>query len=61
MRVFLTTGIVGGYTTFSAFSLDAVLLWEKGQFGMAGGYVLLSVFGSLLGLVAGLAITRAVA
>ena len=33
MRLFLTTGILGGFTTFSAFSLDAVLLWERGDAG----------------------------
>src|SRR4051794_38078455 len=42
LRLFLTTGILGGYTTFSAFSLDAVLLWERGQAALAGGYVLAS-------------------
>ena len=31
LRLFLTTGILGGFTTFSAFSLDAVLIWERGQ------------------------------
>lgn len=58
LRLFLTTGILGGYTTFSAFSLDAVLLWERGQLGMALIYVLVSVAGSLLGLVGGLAMVR---
>ena len=58
MRLFVTTGILGGYTTFSAFSLDAVLLWERGQMIPALGYVLASVLGSLLGLVIGLAAVR---
>ena len=58
LRLFLTTGILGGYTTFSAFSLDAVLLWERGQLGMALIYVLVSVAGALLGLVGGLAMVR---
>lgn len=58
LRLFLTTGILGGYTTFSAFSLGAVLLWEKGQTALALGYVLASVMGSLLGLVIGLALVR---
>ena len=57
-RLFLTTGILGGYTTFSAFSLDAVLLWERGQSAMALLYVLASVAGSLIGLVGGLALVR---
>lgn len=58
LRLFLTTGILGGYTTFSAFSLDAVLLWERGQLGMAAFYVIASVAGSLLGLVGALVVVR---
>ena len=42
-QLFLTTGILGGYTTFSAFSLDAVLLYERGALGLAALYVLGSV------------------
>ncbi len=61
LRLFLTTGILGGFTTFSAFSLDAVLLWERGQMGLALGYVAVSVILSVAGLVAGLALMRAVA
>ena len=38
-RLFLTTGILGGYTTFSAFSLDAALLYERGETGLAALYV----------------------
>jgi fluoride exporter len=58
LRLFLTTGILGGFTTFSAFSLDAVLLWERGQPGLAGAYVAASVVLSIAGLVAGLAAVR---
>ena len=58
VRLFLTTGILGGYTTFSAFSLDAVLLWERHQHGMAAFYVLVSVMGSLAGLGLGLTLLR---
>ncbi len=58
-RLFATTGVLGGFTTFSAFSLDAVLLWERGQAGMAAFYVFGSVILSLAGLVAGLALVRA--
>ncbi len=58
LRLFLTTGILGGYTTFSAFSLDAVVLWEGGRIGAASGYVLASVAGSIFGLVLGLALVR---
>jgi CrcB protein len=43
VRLFLTTGVLGGFTTFSAFSLDTVLLWERGQTIAAAGYVLASV------------------
>jgi CrcB protein len=58
LRLFLTTGILGGYTTFSAFSLDTVLLWERGQWSLAIIYVLTSVLASILGLVLGVAIVR---
>ena len=57
-RLFLMTGILGGYTTFSAFSLDAALLYERGELGLAGFYVLGSVMFSILGLFAGLAVVR---
>ena len=61
MRLFLTTGILGGFTTFSAFSLDAVLLWERGAIGAAAAYVGVSVAASIAALVAGLALVRALA
>jgi fluoride exporter len=57
-RLFLTTGILGGYTTFSAFSLDAALLYERGEISMMAIYVLGSVVLSISGLFAGLAIVR---
>jgi CrcB protein len=57
-RLFLTTGILGGYTTFSAFSLDAALLYERGEIGMAALYVIASVALSIVGLFAGLALVR---
>jgi CrcB protein len=57
-RLFLMTGILGGYTTFSAFSLDAVLLYERGELGLAAFYVFGSVVLSIAGLVAGLALVR---
>jgi CrcB protein len=59
LRLFLATGLLGGFTTFSAFSLDALLLWERGEAGMAALYVLGSVILSLAGLIAGLALVRA--
>jgi CrcB protein len=58
LRLFLMTGIVGGYTTFSAFSLDAMLLWERGQWSLAAVYIAGSVLLSIMGLVAGLALMR---
>jgi CrcB protein len=61
LRLFLATGILGGFTTFSAFSLDAVALWERGAAGQALTYVAASVLVSIAALVAGLAIGRAFA
>ncbi|CCD94360.1 Camphor resistance protein CrcB [Bradyrhizobium sp. ORS 375] len=57
-RLFLMTGILGGYTTFSAFSLDTALLYERGAVGLAAAYVLGSVGISIAGLFAGLALVR---
>lgn len=57
-RLFLATGILGGFTTFSAFSLDAVLLWERGEAMLAAVYVVGSVVLSLAALIAGLALVR---
>ena len=58
MRLFLTTGVLGGFTTFSAFSLDAALLIERHSYGLAAGYVVGSVAASLSGLFFGLALFR---
>lgn len=57
---FFVVGILGGFTTFSAFCLDAVLLYEKDQLISALIYVFISVLGSLLGLVSGLLLYRQV-
>src|ERR1700686_2362941 len=57
-RLFLMTGILGGYTTFSAYSLDAALLYERGEIGLTPFYVLGSVVFSIAGLFAGLALVR---
>jgi fluoride exporter len=57
-RLFLMTGILGGYTTFSAFSLDTAMLYERGAVGLAAFYVLGSVGISIAGLFAGLAVVR---
>lgn len=59
LRVFVATGILGGFTTFSAFSLDFAFLYERGQVGMAAGYVLVSVITSIIALFAGLWLVRA--
>jgi CrcB protein len=58
MRAFLVVGVLGGYTTFSAFSLDAWLLLEKGLYGPAIVYILASVILSIGALVTGLTLTR---
>ena len=58
VRLFLTTGILGGFTTFSTFSLDAAVLIERHQFGAAVGYVVGSVAAGLAGLFFGLAVFR---
>jgi fluoride exporter len=58
MRLFLTTGILGGFTTFSAFSLDSALLIERHAYGLAAGYMVGSVFASLVALFVGLAMFR---
>lgn len=60
-RLFLTTGILGGYTTFSAFSLDVALLYERGEIDLAALYVTASVLLSIAGLFAGLALARSLA
>lgn len=59
LRLFLTTGIIGGFTTFSTFSLDAVTLWERGAVAAAIGYVLASVILSLGALFGVLVVARA--
>ncbi|MYZ48896.1 fluoride efflux transporter CrcB [Propylenella binzhouense] len=61
LRLFLATGVLGGFTTFSSFSLDAVLLWERGAVATAAGYVLASVILSIAGLAAGLGFVRWIA
>lgn len=60
MRVFLITGVLGGYTTFSAFSLDAAMLAERGDVLLSMVYVIASVALSLLAVFSGLALMRAI-
>jgi CrcB protein len=59
MRLFLAVGVLGGFTTFSAFSLETFLMIERGQLGVAAAYAGTSVFGSVALLFAGLWLTRA--
>jgi fluoride exporter len=59
-RLFLTTGILGGFTTFSTFSLDFATLWERGTMLPAAAYLLVSVGGSLIAVFVGLALARAI-
>ena len=58
LRTFLATGILGGFTTFSAFSMDAVLLMQRGETAMAALYIGASVALSILALLAGLWLMR---
>jgi CrcB protein len=58
IRLFLTTGLLGGFTTFSAFSLDAALLIERHDYGLAAGYMVGSVAASVSALFFGLALFR---
>ncbi len=60
MRGFLVVGVLGGFTTFSAFSLDAVLLLERGSLGPAFTYIAGNVALSICGLFAGLLLIRQV-
>ncbi len=57
-RLFLMTGILGGYTTFSAFSLDSMVLYERGEVALAAFYVIGSVVIAIVGLIAGLTLMR---
>lgn len=59
LRLFWATGVLGGFTTFSAFSLDLVTMAERGQPTLALGYAALSVGGAAAALVAGLELVRA--
>lgn len=60
LRTFLATGMLGGFTTFSAFSLEFMTLYERGETAAAAAYVIASVVLSLIAVFAGLAAARAV-
>lgn len=57
-RLFVLTGVLGGYTTFSAFSLETIALWEREEYFAAAGYCVSSVVLSFTGLVIGLVLAR---
>jgi CrcB protein len=57
--LFLMTGLLGGFTTFSAFSVDAVLLWQRGEPSAAIGYVAASMLLAIGGVIAGMSAVRA--
>ncbi len=57
-RLLLGVGLLGGFTTFSAFSLELVLMIERGNLATAAGYALVSVLAGVVGLFAGLAVMR---
>lgn len=59
LRAFLLTGILGGFTTFSAFSMDAMNLWQRGEGIAAAAYIATSVAASLVAFTAGAYLARA--
>ena len=60
-RLFLVTGVLGGFTTFSAFSLEAALMWERGDHWLLAVYVIGSVLLSIAALFLGMAAVRTLA
>lgn len=61
IRLLLAVGLLGGFTTFSAFSLETVLMIERGQIVMALGYAIFSVIGAVAALALGLGLMRSIA
>ncbi len=60
-RLLLGTGVLGGFTTFSAFALDSVTMLQRGAIAGAAGYTLLSVAGAIVAVFAGMALARVAA
>lgn len=60
-RLFLGVGVLGGFTTFSAFSLEGMNMIQRGEWLLAGGYALVSVIGSFAALALGLWTARGLA
>lgn len=58
LRLFLMTGVLGGFTTYSTFSLETALLWERGAIGLMAVYVGGTLFFGWVGVFGGLAVTR---
>ncbi|WP_321502963.1 fluoride efflux transporter CrcB [Breoghania sp.] len=61
LRLLIATGMLGGFTTFSSFSLDFATLWERGQMELAAGYAAITVIISIVALFAALWLVRALA
>lgn len=59
-RLFLTTGVLGGFTTFSAFSLEAALMWQRSDYAALAFYVVASVLLSIAAVFVGMAAVRAI-
>ena len=59
VRAFLVVGVLGAFTTFSTFSLDAVTLWTRGDYVLAGLYTAGSVLFAILGFLTGMFLTKA--
>ena len=60
VKAFLTVGLLGGFTTFSTFSLDVMTLWERGASMAATSYIMSSILLSIFALLMGMSIVRAV-